>query len=676
MHESFHRIQSDLGLPASDRANSHLATADGRIWTRLEWRALAEALLRTGTERKQSLTDALTFRARRQSQFPSAADDERLLELNEGLAEYTGYAMSGLPRAALYDRLAVQLANYEQQDNFSRSFAYASGPAYAILLDASGVAWRKGLNVKSSLTALAAKAYAITHIDPATADSRSLRYTPSRMIADERTREKRRLEREATLRAKFIDGPTLTIPAASAFNYSFDPNGATPLQNAGTVFESSRVTDEWGVLNVSSGSVLMRRVSGPITAVVVSAPAGDNPPLKGDGWELQLNPGWSIRPAEKKGDWVVQRAAAQPEPIARFPFRVESGLVFVDAGINGVPASLTMDTGAPLIFLDEALVHRAGIKVLRSSGGGVNDARIDSLSIGPVVLRNQEIRTRSFGAVNDSASGRPPVVGVIGTSFFRQYVTEFDFANRIITLYDTAAYAYRGPGISVPITFRSELPVVAAKITRDNGDSVIARLIIDIGSATAPVTLTPEFVRAAGLADTRRFIEVAGVTSLYGSGTGRIQRLASVHLGDLNIVRPTVSISDAAGAAIPVGLADGTIGMPVIRRAVMILDYARSRIIFEKNSEFDVRYEFANVSGLQLERVGKSIRVRNVIAGSPAEEIGLRIGDEILEVDNAPVPPSGSVNLPALREPKTTHRLTIRRGRETMSVTIALRRLI
>jgi hypothetical protein len=307
MHESFHRIQSDLGLPASDRANSHLATADGRIWTRLEWRALVEALLRTGSERKQALTDALTFRARRQSLFPSAADDERLLELNEGLAEYTGYALSGLPRSALYDRLAVQLANYEQQENYSRNFAYASGPAYALLLDASGKAWRKGLDLKSSLTALAGKAYGITVIDPLTADARSLRYTPSRMIADERTREKRRLEREATLRAKFIDGPAITLPAAGAFNYSFDPNGATPLQNVGTVFESSRVTDEWGVLNVTSGGVLMRRANGPITAAIIPSTAGDNPPVKGDGWELQLNPGWSLRPGETKGAWILQR---------------------------------------------------------------------------------------------------------------------------------------------------------------------------------------------------------------------------------------------------------------------------------------------------------------------------------------------------------------------------------
>jgi hypothetical protein len=309
IHESFHRIQAELGLPASDRANAHLATAEGRIWTRLEWRALTEALLRSGAERKQALIDALTFRARRRALFPNAAEDERLLELNEGLAEYTGYALTGLPRAALYDRIAVQLANYEQQENFSRSFAYASGPAYSLLLDAAGLPWRNRLNPQSDLSAMTAKAYGVASIDSRTADSRVERYTASRMIAEERARETQRLANEARLRTKFIDGPTVTLSTMGRFNYSFDPNGATPLQNIGTVFESSRVTDEWGVLEVSSGGVLMRRTAGSITEVIVAAPPGHIPPTKGDGWSLQLAAGWGLRPGRRSGDWIASRVS-------------------------------------------------------------------------------------------------------------------------------------------------------------------------------------------------------------------------------------------------------------------------------------------------------------------------------------------------------------------------------
>lgn len=372
------------------------------------------------------------------------------------------------------------------------------------------------------------------------------------------------------------------------------------------------------------------------------------------------------------------RLAAQSTAVAVIPFRVESGLAFVDVTINGARVSLTMDTGAPGITLDASLISLAHIDVVKSiASDGIGVGRLDSLRLGSLLLRNENVALRSFGAVNDSASGRPPVVGVIGTAFFRRFVTEFNFPNHVVALYDPATFSYSGPGDVVPVTFKAGLPQVKAVITRPGVADVRARLIIDLGSANMPVALTSAYTRSVKLfAPSDRYIEIAGVTSLYGSSAGRIQRLGSVKLGNLEIARPIANISDALSAAIPPSIADGTIGMPVLRRTTMILDYQRSRIIFERNSEYSAPYEFANVSGLQLERAGYAIRVRNVIAGSPAAKSGMRIGDEIVTVDGEPVPTTGSLNLPSLRDPGTTHRLKVRRSAKIISVSIALRRLI
>lgn len=43
-HESWHRIQDALKLPATMPANAHLDSPQGRLWLQLEWRALAAAL--------------------------------------------------------------------------------------------------------------------------------------------------------------------------------------------------------------------------------------------------------------------------------------------------------------------------------------------------------------------------------------------------------------------------------------------------------------------------------------------------------------------------------------------------------------------------------------------------------------------------------------------------------
>jgi hypothetical protein len=282
MHESFHRIQNDIGLPMSNPSNAHFATAEGRIWTRLEWRALTEALLRSGSARRQALTDALTFRARRRAVSPNAREDERLLEMNEGLAEYTGLILSGLPKTVLSDRAAVQLAQSEPQESFVRSFAYASGPAYALLLDESGKAWRKSLRASDDLSELARRAYGIGTIAPADAD---------RLID----------------RSIFIDGPRLRIPMAGAFSFSFNPNGAVSIAGVGTYYASSRITDKWGLLEVDSGGVLIeQRADGAMTGVVVAKPLITEGRITGAGWTLTLAPGLSVVPGVTKEELVLK----------------------------------------------------------------------------------------------------------------------------------------------------------------------------------------------------------------------------------------------------------------------------------------------------------------------------------------------------------------------------------
>ncbi|HET9529626.1 MAG TPA: hypothetical protein VFQ92_04695, partial [Blastocatellia bacterium] len=91
-HELFHRVQDEIGLPGANPANEHLDTLEGRLLLRLEWRALRQALAASADERRRAVEDALVFRALRREQFGSA-ETERGLEMNEGLAEYTGVSL-------------------------------------------------------------------------------------------------------------------------------------------------------------------------------------------------------------------------------------------------------------------------------------------------------------------------------------------------------------------------------------------------------------------------------------------------------------------------------------------------------------------------------------------------------------------------------------------------------
>lgn len=301
LHESFHRIQPRLGPQPLEADNGHLASADGRALLRLEWRALAAALGATGAERSRAVADALAFRAARRRQFPAAAAAERALEANEGLAEYTARRIAGASDGERSELARAALTAAEARPSYVRSFAYGSGPAYGTLLDQAGADWRRRALAGDDLGDLLGRAL---HIPRSRATSaREAVYGGEAVRREETAREAEHARQVAALRARLVDGPTLTLPARQP-RINFDPSEVVPLGDAGTAYPTLRAADDWGELVVASGGVLL---APDWSKLIVSAP-GDpaGRPLRGDGWELQLTPGWSIERGTRAGDWVVR----------------------------------------------------------------------------------------------------------------------------------------------------------------------------------------------------------------------------------------------------------------------------------------------------------------------------------------------------------------------------------
>lgn len=303
IHELWHRVQNQIGLPGSMPANGHLDSMEGRIWLQLEWRALESALKSRGAKRKQAVSDALIFRAHRRTLFPKAAQEERALEMNEGLAEYSGVNLSGSPDAIQFT--ARQLKEAEGARSFVRSFAYASGPAYGLLLDEAGAEWRKGLGPESDFGLLLQRALALktpANIEQAIAKA-TPHYDSDTLRASETERENDRRRRIAVWRARLVDGPALVIPVRQ-MNMQFDPNTPQPLDDLGTVYPTIRIVDLWGVLTVSEGAL----ISSTFSQIRVPAPSDPAArPIQGDGWTLELSAGWILTPGDRKGDFTLRK---------------------------------------------------------------------------------------------------------------------------------------------------------------------------------------------------------------------------------------------------------------------------------------------------------------------------------------------------------------------------------
>jgi hypothetical protein len=308
LHELFHRVQDDLGFALTNSANNHLDSFAGRLWLQYEWRALQQALLEPGAAQRKAIEDALIFRARRRQLFPQALASENELELNEGLAEYTGVKLRGTSDADSGKYFAAELKAFESRPTFVRSFAYATGPAYGLLLDRVNASWRQQIKGGRDMAALLAKALRIDlpgNLQPE-AERRAKNLDCTSLFAAETEREARRQKRVGDYRARFVDGAVLTIALTGEMRYSFNPNNLEVLDEANTVFPNLRVSDAWGILNVTNGAVLTRE-GGRVVKVTVVAPANSQAsPLQGDGWTLELKSGWKLEPGSRKGDWVIR----------------------------------------------------------------------------------------------------------------------------------------------------------------------------------------------------------------------------------------------------------------------------------------------------------------------------------------------------------------------------------
>ena len=302
MHELFHRIQPRLGLIApSAGENSHLDSLEGRYWMRLEWRALARALGASGAERTAAIADALAFRAARQQRFPGAAAEEHAVDINEGIATYTQYVTGSENAQDAIRHASATLATSETGTSFVRTFAYASGAGYGLLLDALSPGWHRKITAASDVGQLLSAAAGVTAA-PDAAASAAARYDGASLRTAEEQRDREQQVIIAELRRRYVDGPVLIVPRAGSG--SVNNSGATVIPGAGTVIRAMANKGAWGSFDAQGGALISvdgQTISLPAPVVV------DATTLKGDGWTATVGPGWAVQPGPRPGSFRVVR---------------------------------------------------------------------------------------------------------------------------------------------------------------------------------------------------------------------------------------------------------------------------------------------------------------------------------------------------------------------------------
>lgn len=303
-HELFHVSQPALGFKLFNTDNNHLDRKDGRVYLRLELEALKKSIQTTDkTEQKKHLTNAAIFRKYRYSLYSGADATENSLELNEGIAEYTGFVISGRNKKQTVEHFEHSLNLFFNNSTFVRSFAYQTIPMYGYLLAQTKSEWNKKITVETNLTDYFIREFNLSippDLKKAT-DSILNKYNGELITAEETAREEKTKKLIALYKEKFVDQPHFEI-VFEQMQVSFDPSNIMPLENMGTVYPNMRISDKWGILTVENG-VLM---SPNWDKVSVSEPVHtDNKNVSGYGWILELKNGYSVVKDEETGNYKL-----------------------------------------------------------------------------------------------------------------------------------------------------------------------------------------------------------------------------------------------------------------------------------------------------------------------------------------------------------------------------------
>lgn len=388
--------------------------------------------------------------------------------------------------------------------------------------------------------------------------------------------------------------------------------------------------------------------------------------------------------------WALSAPAiAQPEAVASttpvvVPFELVAGKVFVPVVVNGSePQWFALDTGSPMAVIDRDLCKKLDLECTpggQASGAGEMGAEMwmvrgASMTMAGIPLP-EGVPVVAIDIDRLSPYSAHELKGLVGNDFLSSHVVRIDYQARHLTIFDPEGWTYDGPGQVVPVT-TAGYNFIRAQITPPGGKPIRATFMIDTGAGLT-VSLNTHFVNRHHFLDGHiPAIEASVGFGVGGEVTESVARFDLLRIGDLEVARPIVMLSQDQAGALAMGAMDGIIGGELLRRFTVTFDLLHRRMILEKNASFGEPLEF-DMSGLTLRAAADGgLEVFRIMPGSPAAGSGLAEGDVIEAIDgNAVAAKDRDAVRELFKRDGQTRKLTIRRGDQHLEVEIALRRMV
>jgi len=383
---------------------------------------------------------------------------------------------------------------------------------------------------------------------------------------------------------------------------------------------------------------------------------------------------------------MVPAAQKAADPLV-IPFELVSRHIMIRVQINNSgPLWFIFDTGDKVAIIDLGRAKSLGLTMqgeVQVSGAGAG------------TVKGANVRDASVAVIGAEGTPQPIVLaiplkgleprfghdidGIIGADFIKQFVVEIDYPARVLRLHDKNRFSYSGSGEILPLTFvHGGYPVIEAEVSLTGRSPVKGRFVLDFGSGGALALHTPFVEGESLLPPAQKTIRVIGAGGAGGKITGRSGRVAGLKIGKIQIENPLTLFSQDRSGAFATSEIQGNIGAMILSKFKAILDYGHDRIILEPNNTLKDPIAPAS-AGLTIVADGsdfKTFRVDEVLEDSPATEAGLQKDDVLVAVDGRPAAELALSSLHETFEKPVPHRLSVRRGAQTLEIMLTPRKLI
>lgn len=327
------------------------------------------------------------------------------------------------------------------------------------------------------------------------------------------------------------------------------------------------------------------------------------------------------------------------------PFTIVGSYLLVEVSVNNsMPLNFVLDSGVKNTIItelapeDSLTLNYANSTLLKGLGSG-NELRAlpspgNTLGLGKLELKNKLIYVLEEDLFSLSKHTGVKINGLLGSDIFQDYVVEINFNRQRLYFYEFDKFDARHYSSWLHMSIEGQKMFVEVPVVDSFGDSISTNLLVDTGAELA-AWFKSYGGKKVGL-PTKKVRGFIG-QGLNGEIKGYFGRVSYMKMGDYSIKNPIVTFPDSSSIAEVAAEADrdGTLGSQVLNRFNLAFDVKNNRLYLRPNANFKKRFVY-NIAGVELMQVSPAIRIPEVIyvwENSPAQKAGVKVGDQVLEID-------------------------------------------